>query len=102
MFDIIFKGHVGLGHACTARNILNELKDLWFGITQYDVQPLDDTIYILIHVILSDDISPPSKHSSLHSFSCQQQPPIIAHKIRIWNSMYVIGYAVGIGSLESL
>ena len=37
MFGIILETHVGMGHARTARNILNELKNEWFGITQADV-----------------------------------------------------------------
>ncbi len=42
MFDVIHGAHVGMGHAQTARNILNELKNEWFGITQADVQLLID------------------------------------------------------------
>ena len=42
MFDVIYDAHVGMGHARTARNILNELKNEWFGIIQADVQLVVD------------------------------------------------------------
>jgi hypothetical protein len=42
MFDIILECHIGMGHARTARNILTELKNTWFGITQADVQLVVD------------------------------------------------------------
>ncbi len=42
MFDVIYDAHVGMGHARTARNILNELKNEWFGIIQADVQLIVD------------------------------------------------------------
>ncbi len=37
MFDVICNAHVGMGHARTAQNILNELKNKWFRITQAGV-----------------------------------------------------------------
>eukprot|EP00804_Cyclotella_cryptica_P005151 CCRYP_018678-RA/>CCRYP_018678-RA protein AED:0.38 eAED:-0.87 QI:0/0/0/0.5/1/1/2/0/308 len=40
LFDVIHGAHVGMGHSRTARNILNELKNSWFGITLADVQLL--------------------------------------------------------------
>mgnify|MGYP006193251633 CR=1 FL=1 len=42
MFDVIYDAHVGMGHARTAQNILNELKNEWFGIIQADVQLVVD------------------------------------------------------------
>eukprot|EP00804_Cyclotella_cryptica_P012261 CCRYP_013846-RA/>CCRYP_013846-RA protein AED:0.89 eAED:0.89 QI:0/0/0/0.5/1/1/2/0/334 len=42
LFDVIRDAHVGMGHARTARNILLELKNSWFGITAADVQLVID------------------------------------------------------------
>ena len=42
MFEVMYDAHVGMGHARTARNILNELKNEWFGIIQADVQLVVD------------------------------------------------------------
>jgi hypothetical protein len=42
MFNVILDAHLSMGHARTARNILNSLKETWFGITQRDIQILID------------------------------------------------------------
>ena len=42
LFDVIRDVHVGMGHARTARNILQGLKNSWFGITAADVQLVID------------------------------------------------------------
>eukprot|EP00804_Cyclotella_cryptica_P016783 CCRYP_002076-RA/>CCRYP_002076-RA protein AED:0.38 eAED:0.37 QI:0/0/0/0.5/1/1/2/0/315 len=42
LFDVIRDTHVGMGHARTARNVLSELKNSWFGITAADVQLVID------------------------------------------------------------
>jgi hypothetical protein len=48
LFDVIRDAHVGMGHARTARNILLELKNSWFGITAADVQLVIDLCPICI------------------------------------------------------